>query len=222
VCKGRGATISHSIQFMHEPHPQRNMKYVRAMKDFLAKEVAVLNHFYYINNPPPFLPSLDTKSERKSSINQLVEGFIEGLQTNFPQTITTILKTGAKLSFPTNSNSQHSNSYCPICQSLLTQSEVKNIFSSENTNVIGLNKRHILLDSARSSQVIHSTPNTATATIQSNNSSFVCYSCQQLLAECEGEGELLFPPYISQNIKNFRSGQSHDQKVEGSNQRIFD
>ncbi|KFQ55105.1 Cytoplasmic tRNA 2-thiolation protein 2, partial [Nestor notabilis] len=69
---------------------------VRPMREYMAKEIAFYNHFF--NVPTVIAPPLPTKRRDKSSIHHVVERFLLGLQEDFPSTISTIYRTGEKLS----------------------------------------------------------------------------------------------------------------------------
>ncbi|EOB08765.1 UPF0432 protein C16orf84-like protein, partial [Anas platyrhynchos] len=69
---------------------------VRPMREYMAKEIAFYNHFFGV--PTVITPPLSTKRREKTSIHRLMESFLLGLQADFPSTISTVYRTGEKLS----------------------------------------------------------------------------------------------------------------------------
>lgn len=120
TCKGRAFGLPDRLSFIDTRYP--GLLWVRPMKEFLAQEVALYNHFAQLS--AVFIPQLDTKTSKMASINHLAEAFLAGLQADFPHTIHTLLRSGDKLSLPATlpSDSRH---YCPLCHSALAPAEVK-------------------------------------------------------------------------------------------------
>ena len=97
-----------------------NIVWLYPMREFLSKEICLFNHFHKLN--APFKLSIDTNTSSKFSINRLTEsknrkqfiflflktnhkkkkkkGFIEGLQSEFGQTVFVLLRSAAKLTIP--------------------------------------------------------------------------------------------------------------------------
>ncbi|XP_013408735.1 cytoplasmic tRNA 2-thiolation protein 2-A [Lingula anatina] len=94
VAQGRGMHLPFETGFADCRHPE--MKIVRPVRDFTAKEVAMYNAFH--NLQPLVLPALTTKAASNASIERLTETFVTGLQADFPSTVSTIFRTGEKLS----------------------------------------------------------------------------------------------------------------------------
>lgn len=117
TCKGRAYALPERLAFLDTRHP--GVSIVRPMRDYLVQEIAIYNHFMKLETV--FIPELDTKTHKFSSINHLSEGFLAGLQADFPQTIHTLMRSGDKLSL-LPSDTQH---YCPLCNGAMTQAEVK-------------------------------------------------------------------------------------------------
>ncbi|ELR22771.1 uncharacterized protein ACA1_149390 [Acanthamoeba castellanii str. Neff] len=119
TCKGRAFGLPDRLSFIDTRYP--GLLWVRPMKEFLAQEVALYNHFAQLS--AVFIPQLDTKTSKMASINHLAEAhwgewaragilaFLAGLQADFPHTIHTLLRSGDKLSLPATlpSDSRH---YC--------------------------------------------------------------------------------------------------------------
>lgn len=105
TCLGRGFTAlaEHKIPF-YQP-----------MRDFLLKEIVMYNR--NLGLEWEFVPNLATKQAPKNSIHQLTEAFINGLQSEYPHTIHTLLKSGDKLTAP--SSTSYSSS-CSVCGSVIS------------------------------------------------------------------------------------------------------
>ncbi|KFW84049.1 Cytoplasmic tRNA 2-thiolation protein 2, partial [Manacus vitellinus] len=85
---------------------------VRPMRDYTAKEIAFYNHFF--NIPTVIVPPLFTKRREKPSIHHLIERFLLGLQEDFPSTISTVYRTGEKLS-PDPAKASSESQRCLLC-----------------------------------------------------------------------------------------------------------
>ncbi|KAG1657748.1 Cytoplasmic tRNA 2-thiolation protein 2-A [Nymphon striatum] len=96
------------LGFLDERH--ENVAIIRPMRELLSKEIAFYNFIHKI----PFAPNVEiaTETNLNSSIQRLTEEFINGLQRDFPSTVSTIFKTGDKIMTTT----QHQNYLCVICK----------------------------------------------------------------------------------------------------------
>ncbi|XP_066860319.1 cytoplasmic tRNA 2-thiolation protein 2 isoform X2 [Anser cygnoides] len=91
---GRGAFLAVDTGFVDGRHGDVTL--VRPMREYMAKEIAFYNHFFGV--PTVITPPLSTKRREKTSIHRLMESFLLGLQVDFPSTISTVYRTGEKLS----------------------------------------------------------------------------------------------------------------------------
>ncbi|XP_035193098.1 cytoplasmic tRNA 2-thiolation protein 2 [Oxyura jamaicensis] len=91
---GRGAFLAVDTGFVDSRHGDVTL--VRPMREYMAKEIAFYNHFFGV--PTVITPPLSTKRREKTSIHRLMESFLLGLQLDFPSTISTVYRTGEKLS----------------------------------------------------------------------------------------------------------------------------
>ena len=84
------------------------------MRELTAKEVT----FYSITKGLKFVitKTLTSNTVLKSNIQRMTESFVNGLQSEFPATLHTILKTGDKLKVDSNdTHSQHKCMLCNVC-----------------------------------------------------------------------------------------------------------
>ncbi|OXB78410.1 UNVERIFIED_CONTAM: hypothetical protein H355_009181 [Colinus virginianus] len=91
---GRGAFLAVDTGFVDSRHG--DVTVVRPMRDYMAKEIAFYNHFFGV--PTVITPPLHAKRREKTSIHRLMESFLLRLQVDFPSTISTVYRTGEKLS----------------------------------------------------------------------------------------------------------------------------
>ncbi|XP_053843074.1 cytoplasmic tRNA 2-thiolation protein 2 isoform X1 [Vidua macroura] len=107
---GRGAFLAVDTGFTDRRHG--DVMVVRPMRDYTAKEIAFYNFFFGV--PTVIVPPLFTKRREKPSIHQLVERFLLGLQEEFPSTISTVYRTGEKLS-PEPAKASSESQRCLLC-----------------------------------------------------------------------------------------------------------
>ncbi|XP_027540770.1 cytoplasmic tRNA 2-thiolation protein 2 isoform X1 [Neopelma chrysocephalum] len=107
---GRGAFLAVDTGFTDKRHG--DVMVVRPMRDYTAKEIAFYNHFF--NIPTVIVPPLFTKRREKPSIHHLIERFLLGLQEDFPSTISTVYRTGEKLS-PDPAKASSESQRCLLC-----------------------------------------------------------------------------------------------------------
>ncbi|XP_071337747.1 cytoplasmic tRNA 2-thiolation protein 2 [Trachinotus anak] len=101
ISLGRGAQLAQDTGFSDSRYG--DIILVRPMRDYSAKEIAYYNHMFSV--PSVFVPSLDTKTADKASIQRLTESFVTKLQADFPSTVSTIYRTSEKLQTACRSSS---------------------------------------------------------------------------------------------------------------------
>ncbi|XP_009078955.1 PREDICTED: cytoplasmic tRNA 2-thiolation protein 2, partial [Acanthisitta chloris] len=107
---GRGAFLAVDTGFVDNRHG--DVMVVRPMRDYTSKEIAFYNHFFGV--PTVIVPPLFTKRREKPSIHHLVQDFLLGLQEDFPSTISTVYRTGEKLS-PEPAKASSEEQRCLLC-----------------------------------------------------------------------------------------------------------
>ncbi|NXL67467.1 CTU2 protein, partial [Chordeiles acutipennis] len=107
---GRGAFLAVDTGFVDDRHG--DVMVVRPMREYTAKEIAFYNHFFSV--PTVITPALPTKRREKPSIHRLIERFLLGLQEDFPSTISTVYRTGEKLS-PAPAKASCESQRCLLC-----------------------------------------------------------------------------------------------------------
>ncbi|NXG64459.1 CTU2 protein, partial [Hemiprocne comata] len=107
---GRGAFLAVDTGFVD--NRPGDVMVVRPMREYTAKEIAFYNHFFHV--PTVIAPPLPTKRREKPSIHRLIERFLLGLQEDFPSTISTVYRTGEKLS-PAPAMANCESERCLLC-----------------------------------------------------------------------------------------------------------
>ncbi|MEQ2234759.1 hypothetical protein ILYODFUR_034689, partial [Ilyodon furcidens] len=88
ITLGRGAQLAQDTGFSDCRYG--DVVAVRPMREYSAKEIAYYNHMFKV--PSVVIPSLDTKTPDKASIQRLTESFVTKLQADFPSTVSTIYR----------------------------------------------------------------------------------------------------------------------------------
>ncbi|XP_035667232.1 cytoplasmic tRNA 2-thiolation protein 2-like [Branchiostoma floridae] len=115
IAQGRGAALPLNTGFADDRHG--DVVIVRPMRDFIAKEISMYNTICQVESA--FLPTLTTRVAEKASIGHLTEAFISGLQVNFPSTVSTVFRTGAKLCVSDTENRPEGYKRCAMCKAPL-------------------------------------------------------------------------------------------------------
>ncbi|CAJ0826104.1 2966_t:CDS:2 [Entrophospora sp. SA101] len=132
--KGRGFTLPLEIS-AQEDSWFKGLVVSRPMKDMLSKEIGIYNHFLELDII--FTPTLTTmKTSSKASIDKLTEDFIVGLEKEYPSTVSTIVRTAAKLNTSNSidpENHVDKSSFSSCCSNINTNN------SSTDLNVVDIN-----------------------------------------------------------------------------------
>ncbi|KAI3362619.1 hypothetical protein L3Q82_001623 [Scortum barcoo] len=116
ISLGRGAQLAQDTGFSDCRYG--DIISVRPMRDYSAKEIAYYNRMFSV--PSVFIPSLDTKTTDKASIQRLTESFVTKLQADFPSTVSTIYRTSEKLQTACKSSSTADQcDRCLLCMSTI-------------------------------------------------------------------------------------------------------
>lgn len=94
ISQGRGGDLPYDTGFSDDRHG--DVIFTRPMREFMTKEIALYNFFNNVETV--LIPTLGTMSHSHASIDRLTEDFVSGLQADFPFTVSTIFRTGDKLS----------------------------------------------------------------------------------------------------------------------------
>jgi len=108
ISQGRGGDLPYDTGFSDDRHG--DVIFIRPMREFMTKEIGLYNFFNSVETVS--ITTLGTMSHSHASIDRLTEEFVSGLQADFPFTVSTIFRTGDKLSVKESSDD---TAACAIC-----------------------------------------------------------------------------------------------------------
>ena len=114
ISQGRGADLPFDTGFSDNRHGDVTL--IRPMREFATKEIALYNFFNSVETVP--ITTLGTMSHSHASIDRLTEEFVTGLQADFPFTVSTIFRTGDKLSAMDTSDDTTNCAFCGVPMNL--------------------------------------------------------------------------------------------------------
>lgn len=94
ISQGRGGDLPYDTGFSDERHG--DVIFIRPMREFMIKEIALYNYFNRVETVS--IRKLGSMTHSHASIDHLTEEFVSSLQLEFPFTVSTIFRTGDKLS----------------------------------------------------------------------------------------------------------------------------
>ncbi|CAG8434431.1 1985_t:CDS:10 [Ambispora gerdemannii] len=165
---------------------------LRPMKDMLSKEIGIYNQFTGLVDDIVITPTLTSMMSVASSIERLTEDFIVGLEKDYPSTVSTIARTGAKL---TPSNLINLEQSCAVCM-MPYKEGIKNW---QNRITVHMKQPPLAPPSPFTS------PSQNSISMDYNNSSCQCASNDTLCYAClvnmrDIKKVVEFPPYVADAI----------------------
>lgn len=118
ISQGRGISLHQDIAVGDDRFS--DVMIIRPMREFSSKEAAMYNRLLDLKHYS--IPNLHTMKESRSSLQRQTEEFITGLQAEFPSTVSTVFRTGDKLS--SDSGVKSSDLTCIFCQSGITSDDI--------------------------------------------------------------------------------------------------
>lgn len=119
IALGRGAQLREEAGFLDDRDPQ--VLLLRPMREFSSKEIALFNVHRNVRFRVQTTPS--TGREARASVARLTGEFVNGLQENFPATVSTVWRTGDKIGSRPRARAaataSSSTSCCRLCGSPL-------------------------------------------------------------------------------------------------------
>ena len=91
VATGRGSGISFQCNYLDTRSTE--VTFINCMREFTQKECV----YYLRGRGVPLLTLPQPQQKQSATISQLAESFITGFQSEFPSTVSTVLRTAAKL-----------------------------------------------------------------------------------------------------------------------------
>ncbi|XP_042294315.1 cytoplasmic tRNA 2-thiolation protein 2 [Sceloporus undulatus] len=220
LCLGRGAFLASDTGFLDNRHG--DVLFLRPMREYAAKEIAFYNHFFGV--PNVFTPALDTKASERASIHHLIESFLYKLQSEFPSTISTVYRTGEKLSVnPRDGNAKEPSelAQCLLC------------LCSLDTNVVDGSSLQSTLLSEQLCQKLPAAspdgnsccggtgnqmgccrcrPETGDASLHTELLPLLCYSCRRTIKDMKCLESL--PPYIHSEAERRRCRAAMKREIQ--------
>ncbi|RCH85322.1 Cytoplasmic tRNA 2-thiolation protein 2 [Rhizopus azygosporus] len=194
TAKGRGYSLPLDISVDNEQ--TFGVGIMRPMKDMLSKEVGLYNYFSGIDKLviPPY--NFGTMMPAKSSIDRLTEDFINGLERDFPSTVSTVCRTVGKL---TPSKDMDYKQTCAMClmprqtgigewRKHITVTEVPGADTKpSNDGCCGNNQSCSTTNGCKDNKV--------------DINQHLCYSCQVNFKDYNATTIQLLPPYVVENTQ---------------------
>jgi len=110
ISQGRGGDLPYDTGFSDDRHG--DVIFIRPMREFMTKEIGLYNFFNSVETVS--ITTLGTMSHSHASIDRLTEEFVSGLQADFPFTVSTIFRTGDKLSVKESSDDAAACALCGV------------------------------------------------------------------------------------------------------------
>lgn len=125
IALGRGAQLREEVGFLDDRDPE--VLLLRPLREFSSKEVELFNEHCNVRFRPQTTPS--TGCEPRASVARLTAKFVNGLQENFPATVSTVWRTGDKIESRPRARALAAgpswSSRCRLCDSPLDTVDVE-------------------------------------------------------------------------------------------------
>lgn len=178
IALGRGAQLREEAGFLDDRDPQ--VRLLRPMREFTSKEVALFNVHRLVPFRVQTTPS--TACDYRASIARLTGKFVNGLQEDFPATVSTVWRTGDKIA--SRSCAGTASSSCRLCGSPLDTEEVAPCSAVAALELT----RHISRLRVADAQPTPEMPDS-----DEKISRIFCYSCQALVRSGDATTLSLLP-----------------------------
>lgn len=178
IALGRGAQLREEAGFLDDRDPQ--VRLLRPMREFTSKEVALFNVHRLVPFRVQTTPS--TACDYRASIARLTGKFVNGLQEDFPATVSTVWRTGDKIA--SRSRAGTASSSCRLCGSPLDTVEVAPCSAVAALELT----RHISRLRVADAQPAPEMPDS-----DEKVSRIFCYSCQALVRSGDATALSLLP-----------------------------
>lgn len=113
--RGRGAEIpiKSTNKYMG------NFEILNPLRDVLNAEIKMYSNIKKLNDLSPILKlksSISDVSTKNKTVDDMVTEYFDTLEVEYPETVSTVVKIGAKLTNPVSSNTEKTNNTCEICK----------------------------------------------------------------------------------------------------------
>lgn len=176
IALGRGAQLREEAGFLDDRDPE--VLFLRPMREFSSKEVELFNQHCNVRFRAQTTPSAGCES--RASVFRLTGEFVNGLQENFPATVSTVWRTGDKIESRPRARAlaagPSSSSRCRMCGSPLDTVDVE---PCSAVAALRLTRDVSRLGVAEDAE---STTSDVADTHDVSSSNF-CYACQALVRQ---------------------------------------
>uniref|UniRef100_U9SUL9 Cytoplasmic tRNA 2-thiolation protein 2 n=1 Tax=Rhizophagus irregularis (strain DAOM 181602 / DAOM 197198 / MUCL 43194) TaxID=747089 RepID=U9SUL9_RHIID len=202
--KGRGFSLP--LETSGETNWFEDVIITRPMKDMLSKEIGIYNQFAGLDDV--YVQNVTSMMHAKASIERLTEDFIVGLEKEFPSTVSTIARTGAKL---TPSDSIMKENRCVICLMPYQENNkiwqnriiVMTIPSSQQSN--GCNDIQLNCSkNTTSGGCINGCNDTSNdeSMVNAEFADSLCYACRVDIRDIKiTNKKIILPPYVAEGVE---------------------
>eukprot|EP00112_Aurelia_sp_Birch-Aquarium-sp1_P006914 Seg1755.4 transcript_id=Seg1755.4/GoldUCD/mRNA.D3Y31 product="Cytoplasmic tRNA 2-thiolation protein 2-B" protein_id=Seg1755.4/GoldUCD/D3Y31 len=132
IAQGRGGSLPFDVAVNDSRDDE--IRVIRPMRELTSKEVAFYNRLSNIE--PIVTEGLDTKVAQNASLQRQTEAFVTNLQADFPSTVSTIFRTGDKLTL--NEELKSTEETCVMCQTPIVDNGSSSVHANktkiENVN----------------------------------------------------------------------------------------
>ncbi|CAN7945352.1 unnamed protein product [Ixodes hexagonus] len=173
IALGRGSQLRDQVSFVDDRDGR--VKFLRPMREFTSEEVDLFNQHRNVAF------RLHPKPVTTASIARLTERFVNGLQQDFPATVSTIWRTGDKIAPPVRTVGS-----CSLCGSPLDTVDVPVASAVEALRL-----------TREMSRVRIGKEGTSPSAAEAEESRELCYACQSMVAA--GDRSVLKPLLDSVN-----------------------
>uniref|UniRef100_L7M1D3 Cytoplasmic tRNA 2-thiolation protein 2 n=1 Tax=Rhipicephalus pulchellus TaxID=72859 RepID=L7M1D3_RHIPC len=174
IALGRGAQLREEVGFVDDRDPR--VLLLRPMREFSSEEVQLFNEHCNVRFRAQTAPSAG--GESRASVFRLTAAFVNGLQENFPATVSTVWRTGDKIESRPRALAagQGSSSRCRMCGSPLDTVDV------EPCSAVAALQLTRDISRLRLEEDAKSTTYDVADTLDVSSSTF-CYACQALVRQ---------------------------------------
>ncbi|KAH6934312.1 hypothetical protein HPB50_022904 [Hyalomma asiaticum] len=186
IALGRGAQLREEAGFLDDRDPE--VLLLRPMREFTSKEVALFNAHRNVRFRVQTTPS--TGCEFRASVARLTGEFVNGLQENFPATVSTVWRTGDKIVSRPRARAVAAgrSSSCRLCRSPLDT-----VDADPCSAVAAL---QLTRDISRL-RVAEGTTSSASDVVDTPDvSSTLCYACQALVRQGDASALSLLCDFV--------------------------
>lgn len=176
VVLGRGSAVAHDVSLVDTRTV--DMQIVRPIRDLNHKEVEMYIKLSGITCAAPAATDIEARPIG-GSVQALTKSFVDGLQSNFSSTVSTVFKTGDKMNSAINEHSS-ANVCCEFCHSTVDdESGSTTLAAIDYSRYVSLNSGRIDVTAPNISETIQSECGRVSTTTTTTTAP-LCHSCRTI------------------------------------------